>query len=165
MWLMRKAANEEALAATLEIADKCNVEIQFKMPLIPNYVPENGQTPEQFLRALAEDGLKKRYDVITPEIKNRMEYELGIINKMGFNEYYLTVWDYIHYAKSKKIPVGPGRGSGVSSIVAYSIGITNVDPLRFNLLFERFLIPKESQCRILTWTFVLKDAAKLLIML
>ena len=133
---------EEALDNTLEIAEKCNVEIQFKMPLIPNYVPENNKTPKQFLRELAEDGVKKRYDVITKEINERMEYELGIIDSMGFNEYFLIVWDFINYAKSINIPVGPGRGSGVSSIVAYSIGITNVDPLRFNLLFERFLNPE-----------------------
>lgn len=132
----------EALQTTLEIADKCNAEIQFKMPLIPNYIPDNGMTPEQFLRSLTEEGLKERYQNIISEIKERAEFELNIINSMGFNEYYLIVWDFINYAKNNKIPVGPGRGSGVGSIVAYAIGITNVDPLRFNLLFERFLNPE-----------------------
>ena len=134
--------NIEALENTLEIAEKCNVEIQFKMPLIPNYVPENNMTPRQFLRELTEEGLKRRYEAITPEIRQRAEYELEVIDSMGFNEYYLIVWDFINYAKSKGIPVGPGRGSGVGSIVAYSIGITNVEPLRFHLLFERFLNPE-----------------------
>lgn len=134
--------NEAALEATLEIADKCNVEIQFKMPLIPNYVPENGMTPREFLRQLTEEGLKRRYETVTPEIRQRADYELSVIDSMGFNEYYLIVWDFINYAKGKGIPVGPGRGSGVGSIVAYAIGITNVEPLRFNLLFERFLNPE-----------------------
>jgi DNA polymerase-3 subunit alpha len=133
---------EEALDNTLEIAQKCNVEIQFKMPLIPNYVPDNGMTPEAYLRQLAEEGIKKRYETVTEEIKKRLNYELSVINSMGFNEYYLIVWDFINYAKSVNIPVGPGRGSGVGSIVAFAIGITNVEPLRFNLLFERFLNPE-----------------------
>lgn len=133
---------ENSLSTTLEIADKCNVEIQFKMPLIPNYVPDNDSTPESFLRELATKGLKERYENLTEDIIKRADFELGIINSMGFNEYYLIVWDFINYAKSDKIPVGPGRGSGVGSIVAYAIGITNVEPLRFNLLFERFLNPE-----------------------
>jgi DNA polymerase-3 subunit alpha len=133
---------EEALATTLEIAEKCNVKIRFKMALIPNYVPEDNKTPKQFIRELVEKGLPRRYAEITPQIRERVETELAIIDRMGFNEYYLIVWDFINYAKKNGIPVGPGRGSGVGSIAAYAMGITNVDPLRYNLLFERFLNPE-----------------------
>ena len=131
----------EALENTLKIAEMCDVDIE-KENLIPNYVPDNGQTPYDFLRFLMEEGLKKRYDTVTDDIKERAEYELGVISKMGFVEYYLIVWDFINYAKSIGISVGPGRGSGAGSIIAYAIGITNIDPLRFNLLFERFLNPE-----------------------
>ncbi|MDE7158977.1 MAG: DNA polymerase III subunit alpha, partial [Clostridiales bacterium] len=94
-----------------------------------------------FLRRLTMDGLPKRYQPVTDEIMQRAEYELGIIIKMGFADYFLIVWDYINWSRNHGIPVGPGRGSGVGSIVAYAIGITNVDPLRYDLLFERFLNP------------------------
>ena len=107
--------------------------------LIPGYVPDNGQSAYDFLKDLAEKGLKERYPVITPEIRERFDYELNTIHTMGFIEYYLIVWDFINYAKSVGIPVGAGRGSGVSSIIAYSVGITDVDPLKYSLLFERFL--------------------------
>ncbi|MBO4472419.1 MAG: DNA polymerase III subunit alpha, partial [Clostridia bacterium] len=129
----------EALDTTLEIAEKCNVDIKFKMPLFPPYVPPKGEKPGDYLRRLAYEGIVKRYPVITDEIKERMEYELSVIIKMGFAEYYLIVWDFIDYARRNDIPVGAGRGSGVGSIIAYAIGITNVDPLRYNLIFERFL--------------------------
>lgn len=135
------SAVPQALENTLKIAEMCDVTIE-KENLIPNYVPENGQTPYDFLRSLMEQGLKRRYDVITPQIRDRAEYELGVISKMGFVEYYLIVWDFINYAKSIGVNVGPGRGSGAGSIIAYAIGITNIDPLRFNLLFERFLNPE-----------------------
>lgn len=130
----------EAIANTLKIAEKCDVQIE-KEKLLPSYVPPDGLTPEQYLRILMEDGLKERYGEITPEIRERAEYEFGIISKMGYVEYYLIVWDFIHYAESNDIPVGPGRGSGAGSIIAYAIGITKVEPLRYNLLFERFLNP------------------------
>lgn len=136
------ADSEDALDRTLEIADKCNVDIRFKMPLIPNYVPDNGQTPKEFLKSLCDEGLIRRYGELTQEITERAEYELGIIDSMGFNEYYLIVWDFINYATTNGIPVGAGRGSGVGSIVAYAVGITNVDPLKYSLLFERFLNPE-----------------------
>ncbi len=133
----------EALDNTLEIAEKCDMEFLFHQPLLPNYVPADGTTPREFLRNLAEAGIKRRYgDKVTDEIVERMNYELGIIDRMGFNEYYLIVWDFINYAKSIGIPVGAGRGSGVGSIVAYAVGITNVEPLQYNLLFERFLNPE-----------------------
>ncbi len=109
--------------------------------LIPLYTADDGTPSPEFLRRLTEEGLPKRYEVITDEIRKRAEYELNIIIKMGFADYFLIVWDYINWSRLHDIPVGPGRGSGVGSIVAYSIGITNVDPLRYDLLFERFLNP------------------------
>ena len=109
--------------------------------LIPLYTADDGTPSPEFLRRLTEEGLPKRYETVTEEIKARAEYELGIIIKMGFADYFLIVWDYINWSRLNDIPVGPGRGSGVGSIVAYAIGITNVDPLRYDLLFERFLNP------------------------
>lgn len=109
--------------------------------LIPLYTADDGTPSPEFLRRLTEEGLPKRYSPVTEEIRARAEYELGIIIKMGFADYYLIVWDYINWSRMHDIPVGPGRGSGVGSIVAYAIGITNVDPLRYDLLFERFLNP------------------------
>ncbi|MBQ2712054.1 MAG: DNA polymerase III subunit alpha, partial [Clostridia bacterium] len=132
----------DAITNTLEVAEKCNFEFAYHQPLLPNYVPADGTTPKQFLRKLCMDGLNNRYKVITPEIMERAEYELGIIDRMGFNEYYLIVWDFINYARMHDIPVGAGRGSGVGSIVAYAVGITNVEPLQYALLFERFLNPE-----------------------
>lgn len=128
----------EALDNTQEIVDKCNVRI-VKHNLYPLFTIEDGTEPLDYLRKLTYEGLKERYGEITDEIKERAEYELGVISKTGYVDYFLIVWDFLHYAKTKGIPVGAGRGSGVSSIVAYSIGITNVDPLKYNLLFERFL--------------------------
>lgn len=131
----------EAVTNTIEVMEKCHAKIEAH-DLQPPYVPEDGSKPEDYLRRLAYDGLKWRYGEITPSIKERAEYELNIIITKGFAEYYLTVWDYINYAKTHGIPVGAGRGSGVGSIIAYAIQITNVDPLRYNLLFERFLNPE-----------------------
>ncbi len=109
--------------------------------LIPMYTPPDGSTAEQYLRKLTEVGLKKRYGTPTQRELDRAEYELNIICGMGYADYYLVVWDFINWSKEQGIPVGPGRGSGVSSIVAYSIGITDVEPLQYDLLFERFLNP------------------------
>ena len=110
--------------------------------LIPEYTPEDGSSAEEYLRKLTADGLKKRYgDKLSDRETARAEYELGIICGMGYADYYLVVWDFINWSKEQGIPVGPGRGSGVSSIVAYSIGITDVEPLQYDLLFERFLNP------------------------
>ena len=109
--------------------------------LIPLYKPDDGSTSPEYLRRLTWEGIPKRYKEITDYIKERVEYELGIIIKMGFADYFLIVWDYINWSRVHGIPVGPGRGSGVGSIVAYSIGITDVDPLRYDLIFERFLNP------------------------
>ena len=139
----------EAIHNTVVIADKCNEEPIFDLnnkcepirdnSLVPGYVPDNGQSAYDFLRNLAEEGLKKRYPIITNEIRERFEYEISTIHKMGYIEYYLIVWDFINYAKSIGISVGAGRGSGVGSIIAYSVGITDVDPLKYDLVFERFL--------------------------
>lgn len=130
----------EALETPQEIADKCVAVIEPE-DLMPPYEPEDKSSPNDFLRKLTEEGLIERYGDITTEIRSRADYELDII-KQKFSEYYLIVWDFIHYAKTHDIPVGAGRGSGVGSIVAYAIGITNVDPLKYNLLFERFLNPE-----------------------
>ena len=131
----------QALENTLKIAEKCNVSIE-KKPLLPPYKPDNGMTPYEFLKDLLEKGLKRRYKEITPEIRQRADYELEVVSKMGFVEYYLIVWGFINYAHEHGIPVGPGRGSGAGSIIAYAIGITQVEPLRYGLIFERFLNPE-----------------------
>lgn len=150
---------EEALENTLEIADKCDVIIQTKSMFenskidrkyglpsgqnyIPNYIPETGESSYEYLRRMAYEGLKKLYPNITQNLLDRMEEELGLIKKQGFVEYFLIVWDYINYARQNGIPVGPGRGSGAGSLVAYCIGITKVDPIKYNLFFERFINPE-----------------------
>lgn len=138
----------EVLDVTLEIADKCSgncIKLNKKgvperdASLVPGYTPPNGMTPYEYLKMLGEEGMRKKYKVITPEIQERFDYELNTIADMGYLEYYLIVWDYINYARNHGIPVGAGRGSGVSSIIAYSIGITDVEPLQYSLIFERFL--------------------------
>ena len=132
----------DAISNTREIVDKCNCKVKVKRDLIPGYAPKNGMTPEQYIRHITMQGLERKYPNADASILERAEYELGIIHRMNFDEYFLIVWDYINYAKSIGIPVGPGRGSGVGSIVAYCMGITDVDPLRYSLLFERFLNPE-----------------------
>lgn len=133
---------ERALQNTLVIANKCEEVVMHKKPLIPNYVPDNGKTPVEFLRDLTEEGLKKRYTVMTQELRDRVDYELSIITKMNFVEYFLIVWDFVHYSENIGLFMGAGRGSGAGSIVAYCLGITKVDPLKYNLLFERFINPE-----------------------
>ena len=134
----------DAIENTVKIAEKCNVEFEFGHTILPNYdVPQEFPTHYDYLKKLCDDGLKKRYgENIPKEYLDRAEYELGIIKKMGYVDYYLIVWDYIHYAKTHDIPVGPGRGSGAGSILAYAIEITDIDPMKYNLLFERFLNPE-----------------------
>lgn len=134
--------HEDAVANTVEIADKCCVEFEFGVTKIPAFKLEGVSDNEKFLRDMSYDGLKQRYDVVTDELRQRLEYELSVIVGMGYVNYYLIVWDFIHYAKTHKIPVGPGRGSGAGSLVAYCIGITGIDPIKYNLLFERFLNPE-----------------------
>ena len=134
----------EAIENTVKIADKCNFEFEFGNTILPNYdVPKEYKTHLDYFEKLCNDGLIERYGKNpSDEIKKRLEYEISIIDKMGYVDYFLIVWDYIHYAKSNGIPVGPGRGSGAGSIAAYAIGITDIDPIKYNLLFERFLNPE-----------------------
>ncbi len=129
----------DALDTTIEIANKCNFSFTYGQYKFPHYIPENGQTPIEFIRDLINEGIKKKYGEETPEIRERIEMELGVIEKQGFIEYYLIVWDYIFNARKMGISVGPGRGSGAGSIVAYLIDITDIDPLKYGLYFERFL--------------------------
>ncbi len=133
----------EAIASTLEIAERCNVEIELDKQLIPSY-PTPDRAPEHaYLRARVEEGLALRYGEPAPaEARERAEMELEVIHRMGFDAYFLIVWDFIAYAKRSGIAVGPGRGSAAGSIVAYCLQITDVDPLRYDLLFERFLNPE-----------------------
>ena len=138
------SAFPDAIENTVKIAEKCNVEFEFGHTILPNYdVPEQYATHYDYLKELCDNGLKERYgENLSDEIIKRAEYEIGIIKKMGYVDYYLIVWDFIHYAKSHGIPVGPGRGSGAGSILAYAIGITDIDPMKYGLLFERFLNPE-----------------------
>jgi DNA polymerase-3 subunit alpha len=132
----------EACRETVAIAERCNVELQFGQRLLPVYKTPDGTPPEEFLRRLALDGLHDRYSEITEEHMKRLELELQTIIRMGFASYFLVVWDFVHYAKVNGIPVGPGRGSAAGALVAYCLGITDIDPLEHNLLFERFLNPE-----------------------
>ncbi len=134
----------DAIENTVKIAEQCNVEFEFGHTILPNYdVPPEYPTHYDFLKELCDKGLKKRYgENLSEEIQKRAEYELSIIKKMGYVDYYLIVWDFIHYAKTHGIPVGPGRGSGAGSILAYAIEITDIDPIKYGLLFERFLNPE-----------------------
>ena len=149
-------AYPEALDITNEIADKCNVVLRtksmgenakldekYKLPanenLIPAYITPTGESPYDFLRRISYEGLERLYPEITQELIDRMEMELEVISSQGFVEYFLIVWDYINYAREHDIPVGPGRGSGAGSLVAYTSGITKVDPIKYQLFFERFI--------------------------
>lgn len=128
---------DKVTESVFDLNDKC--EPVRDKSLTPGYIPDNGQTAYEYLKDIAVKGMHKKYKVITKEIQERFDYELGTIADMGYLEYYLIVWDYINWAKEHGIPVGAGRGSGVSSIIAYSMGITDVEPLQYDLLFERFL--------------------------
>ena len=134
----------DAIENTVKIAEKCNVEFEFGHTILPNYnVPPEFETHYDYFKKLCDDGIKNRYgDNPSKEILERTEYELSIIKKMGYVDYFLIVWDFIHYAKTHDIPVGPGRGSGAGSIIAYAIEITDIDPIKYGLLFERFLNPE-----------------------
>ena len=136
----------EAIENTVDIAERCNVEIDLTQTHLPEFtVPESEDSPESYLETLAWEGLRERYDEITEEIQERLNHELDVIENMGYAAYFLIVQDFIQYAKSKDIPVGPGRGSAAGSLVCYALGITNVDPLKYGLIFERFLNPDRIQ--------------------
>ncbi len=133
----------EAIASTLEIAERCSVELELGKQLIPGFQTPDGSPEREYLRARVLEGLRLRYGDPPPaEASERVEMELGVIDRMGFNAYFLIVWDFVKFAKESGIAVGPGRGSAAGSIVAYCLAITDVDPLRYDLLFERFLNPE-----------------------
>ncbi|MFZ5806569.1 MAG: DNA polymerase III subunit alpha [Verrucomicrobiota bacterium] len=134
----------EAIRNTLEISEKCNLKIQLGTPRYPAYPPPEKQTREEYFRQLCREGFQRCYAARAEEaeLKNRLEYEMGVIEKMGFVSYFLIVWDFIDYARRQGIPVGPGRGSAAGSLVSYCLGITQLDPLRYGLVFERFLNPE-----------------------
>ncbi len=133
---------KDALENTCKIADMCDVEIVFGEQKVPRFDVPEGYDAFSYLKMLCEEGLKKRYNPVTSELKERLNYELDTIKNMGFVDYFLIVWDFIKYAKDNGIAVGPGRGSAAGSIVSYSLGITNIEPTGYNLLFERFLNPE-----------------------
>jgi len=133
---------QEAIANTQKIADRCRVEIEFGHTKLPDFPVPEGYTTYGYLEKLCRDGLKERYAVVTEELSERLSYELGVIKDMGYVEYFLIVWDYIRFARENGITVGPGRGSAAGSLVSYAMKITNIDPIRYNLIFERFLNPE-----------------------
>ncbi len=131
----------EAIPTTLEIAERCNVEVPLGQTLLPRFLPE-GEDEQAYLHERVQEGLRERYgDPIPGAAHERAQMELGVINRMGYDAYFLIVWDFIRWAKERDIPVGPGRGSAAGSIIAYALGITDLDPLKYDLLFERFLNP------------------------
>lgn len=131
-----------AIENTISIAKRCNVELDFDTIHLPSFKVPDNFTQDEYLEKLCYEGLKERYSNVTPEIKQRLDYELTTIKKMGYSSYFLIVWDFINYARQNNIMVGPGRGSAAGSLVAYCLYITNIDPLKYNLLFERFLNPE-----------------------
>ena len=133
---------EEAFENTIKIADRCNLEFVFNEYHLPSFPVPQGYTNEEYFRKLCMDGFAERYQNPPPSYMERLEYEIGVISRMGYVNYYLIVWDFIRYAKENGIPVGPGRGSGAASIVAYCMHITEVDPMQYSLIFERFLNPE-----------------------
>jgi len=136
---------EAALRRTLEVAERCNVEIELGRILLPRFPTPEGRDAFDYLVELCERGLERRYETITPEIRDRLAFELKTIREMGFTDYFLIVWDFVSFAKRNGISVGPGRGSTAGSLVAYCLEITDVDPIRYDLLFERFLNPGRKQ--------------------
>ncbi|WP_084052244.1 DNA polymerase III subunit alpha [Desulfonispora thiosulfatigenes] len=139
---LRLGEYQDALNNTVKIAEMCNVDFTFGQNHMPNFDIPEGYTLETYLEKLCVDGLKERYENIDETIKKRLEFELQTINKMGYPGYFLIVWDFINYAKKQGIYVGPGRGSAAGSIVSYTLGITDIDPIKYDLLFERFLNPE-----------------------
>ena len=132
----------EALENTHKIAMRCNVEIEFGVTKLPKYDVPQEYTSWEYLNKLCREGLERLYHPVTEELKDRLQYELDTISDMGFVDYFLIVWDFIKYARDHGISVGPGRGSAAGSLVSYTLGITRLDPIKYNLLFERFLNPE-----------------------
>ncbi len=131
----------EAMRRTLEVAERCNVEIELGKIHLPRFDVPEGRDSFDYLVELCERGLERRYDKVTAELQERLKYELKTIKEMGFTDYFLIVWDFIHFAKTHGVSVGPGRGSSAGSLVAYTLAITDIDPIRYDLMFERFLNP------------------------
>jgi DNA polymerase-3 subunit alpha len=132
----------EALANTVKIAERCDVKISFDELYLPQFPVPDGETDVSYLRRLCEERLSRRYLNVNAEVMERLDFELAVIEQMGYSSYFLIVWDFVDYARRSNIPVGPGRGSAAGSIVAFLLGITNIDPLKYDLLFERFLNPE-----------------------
>ncbi len=132
----------EAMSNTVEIAKRCDVSFDFDSRHLPSYDVPDGKGAYKYLRELCFNGLCQKYENPGDELKERLEYELNVINNMGFVDYFLIVWDFIHYARQNGVMVGPGRGSAAGSLVSYTLGITSIDPIRYNLIFERFLNPE-----------------------
>lgn len=144
MWTIFREV-PEACQNTLAVAERCNVQLEFGKNKYPHFSPPNNLSQEDYLRQLCLEGLRKRYGeraVTDPQLLQRLDYELSVINKTGFASYFLIVWDFIHFAKTHGIPVGPGRGSAAGSLVSYVLEITDLDPIRYGLIFERFLNPE-----------------------
>lgn len=139
---MRRFFTEEELSRTFAIAAQCDFEFEFGVTKLPLFKQENVTDNTEYFIKMCAKGAEKRYGTITPQIGERLKYEQDIIIKMGFADYFLIVWDFVRFAKSSGIPVGPGRGSGAASLCAYCLGITDIDPLKYDLLFERFLNPE-----------------------
>ncbi|MFR5296308.1 MAG: hypothetical protein ACLTF6_16680 [Clostridium sp.] len=132
----------EAVENTQRIADRCHVEIEFGKTKLPHFEVPEGYDSWTYLNKLCQDGMRERYPEDDGTLQERLKYELDIIKRMGYVDYFLIVWDFINYARENGIPVGPGRGSAAGSIVSYCLHITNIDPIRYSLLFERFLNPE-----------------------
>ena len=139
---MDSAMFDECIKNTVEVAEKCHLILEMGKSPLPHYEVPAGHTAETYLNYVVHQGLKERYGDVPQEIEDRVKYELGIIEQMGFSAYFLITWDFVHFAKTHDIPVGPGRGSAAGSVVAYALGITELDPIKHNLLFERFLNPE-----------------------
>ena len=131
-----------AIQNTAEIAKRCSFDFDFKSKHLPSYAVPNGKSAWEYLNELCKSGLEKRYNPVTPELEQRLGYELSVIKNMGFVDYFLIVWDFINYAKNNGVGVGPGRGSAAGSMVSYTLGITDIDPIKYSLIFERFLNPE-----------------------
>lgn len=151
-----------ALENTQKIADMCDVEFEFGVLKLPKYAVPNGGDSFTYLKQLCEEGLRKRYGDDCPEAKERLAFELDVIRSMGYVDYFLIVWDFIKYAKDNGIPVGPGRGSAAGSIVSYCLAITNIDPIRFALIFERFLNPERISMPDIDVDFCNEDRQKVI---
>lgn len=152
----------EALSNTAKIADRCNVNMEFGHLLLPEFAVPEGFDAESYLRHLCMEGMKTHYPEAGQEVFDRLNYELDIIHKMGYDSYFLIVWDFIDYCRRHDIPVGPGRGSAAGSVVAYLLRITNIDPLRYHLLFERFLNPERVSMPDIDTDFCYKKREKVL---